>query len=72
MLLGGVIIGILLVIFIQKLLFVRFKQSNQQKTTNCGDVTLVKYCSSNDNLCTVLCDLCSCKTPLCAVDPLCQ
>lgn len=48
-----------------------FNYTSQNKLSDCGDESMVKYCSGI-NRCTTFCNLCFCKIPICAPDPVCQ
>jgi len=66
LIIGGLIIGILF-----KISPTLFSHTSQNQLSDCGEESMVKYCSGV-NRCTTLCDLCSCKAPVCAEDPICQ
>jgi len=63
---GGLIIGVLF-----KISPALFSHTSQNQLSDCGEESMVKYCSGV-NRCTTLCNLCSCKTPICAPDSFCQ
>jgi hypothetical protein len=63
---GGFIIGVLF-----KVSSTLLSRTSQNQLSDCGEESMVKYCSGV-NRCTSLCNLCSCKTPVCAPDSLCQ
>jgi hypothetical protein len=63
---GGLIIGVLF-----KISPTLFSHTSRNQLSDCGEESMVKYCSGV-NRCTTLCNLCSCKTPICAPDSFCQ
>lgn len=66
LIIGGLIIGVLF-----KMSPILFSRTSQNQLADCGEESMVKYCSGI-NRCTSLCNLCSCKAPVCATDPICQ
>jgi hypothetical protein len=67
----GLIIGGLIIGFLFKVSPTLFSRAPQNQLADCGEESMVKYCSGV-NRCTSLCNLCSCKVPVCAEDPICQ
>lgn len=67
---GIVIIGIFIKFSPSLTSFISDKKIVSQPT-DCGEESQIQYCL-NGNGCITLCNLCSCKTPVCSPNPLCQ
>jgi len=62
---GGLILGFALFFLFNLTTPTSHQTSKLTPSTGCGVITTFKYCGSNEYLCEVSCNLCSCSEPQC-------